>query len=887
MKSLRFPVSTFLFLFFAAGGGTPTLTAANTHSDTTRVDAGTTKLTIEEAAPNLAVGTNVTGATPQILGYNMGTFWEGSNTRDWWRYAGVNAARMFLHPNNFPLQGKDNVTTSAEFLARKAALQADPLGSTSINWATFADRFANRNVESGGVAQRYKTDHTVGTLRQMGVSMLMQVTASEGFFPITSAGDWGGKWQLWKHYYAMAFHLARHFDVRRYQMFNEPDHPNAAGLLPSNWLMRLQLVKDAVTSAIADVNRLYGKNLVPLVYAPVTASSNVDAAWGGFALSNIRTDFLGQTNSAFRSFDRYNYHHYNSSPDSFGGRVSTNRAAVAAALAGNPTLPLAISEWNVHTSAEFELRPTETLDTPAKFSRFGAIAAQLAGNRLDEMFVFKFTQTTSAGNASGVVKNGMHHADWDNAPYNHGAITQAGEAYRLFNRAAAPGGQLLSFSATGDAANLDLVVIRQPAEGRYYIYSANQEATSCVLALDAKSWGLPEGAFATVQEVSATSNGGVIAVEEVKNGRLPARGQPGYSVRLYTIETAPAQAQMIEVAEDAMLADGANKNSNFGSVTTLRARNDATNADHRNVAALKFAMPLVYGPDILQAVLVMPAASDGTTNAVQAHVYGLTNNAWSSGSTRWTTMPALRQGIAPGKFISNNVIDNSPTGGASIQGKIVTAGGNTTDARVDVSGFVRERFADGATAISFIVAQDSRWDMEIVTQTPGDTQDGGVRIVSREAATDLQPASQLLLVRRIDTDHDGISDTAEQGEFGTSPAAADTDGDGLSDGEEILLHGTKPLLTDTDGDRQNDRAEILLGMNPLDASSVWNAKGTCSGSNFTVAWPGAAGLTFRVQRSQNLTSWTNIHLVPGNAGLMSYTDTGPPATRVFYRVEAQ
>lgn len=848
-------------------------------------DASTGTFTIAEAAPNLTVGTNVTGATPQILGYNMGTFWEGSNTPDWWRYSGVNAARMFLHPNNFPLQGTDGVTTSAQFLSEKAALQTDPLASTKIDWATFADRFANRNVQSGGISQRYKVDHTVGTLRDMGVGMLMQVSASESFLPLADANDWGGKWQLWKHYYAMAFHLARYFDVHRYQMFNEPDHPNANGLLPSNWLMRLQLVRDAVGSAITDVNRLYGKSLTPLVYAPVTASSNVDAAWGGFALDNIHTDFLGQTSPSFRLFDRYNYHQYNSSPASFGDKVATNRSAVAAALSGEATLPLTISEWNVHTSAEFEARPTDTLDTPAKFSRFGAIAAQLAANQLDEMFVFKFTQTARSGNASGVVKNGMHHTDWSNAPYHHGGITQAAEAYRLFNRAAAPGGELISFSATGDASALDIIVTRQDDGSRYYIYSANQGATDEVLAIDCSAWNLPAGAFATVQEVSTTSNGGVIGVDRVADGRLPARAQPAYSVRLYTIETGAAQEDVIAVSDDALLADGGNAGTNFGSTTTLRARNDDTQAGNRNVAALKFQLPQVYGPDILQAVLVLPAASDGTTEPVQAHVYGMADDAWSEETVRWISLPALRQGVSAGAKIVNNVVDNGEGGPASIRGQVVTTGDTTTDEGVDVTAFVRERLTGGAA--SFLVAQDARWDKEIVSQTEGDIQAGGVSIVSREAATDLQPASRLRLIRRVDTDKDGLSDEAEQAEFGTSVSLPDTDGDGLTDGEEILQHGTDPLEADSDGDRQSDRAELLLGTNPLDPSSVWSSSGEFSGDSFTVRWPGATGLTFHVRRSLDLPNgWTTIHSVEGIAGPMSFTDPEPLGQAGFYRVDA-
>ncbi len=848
-------------------------------------DAATGTFTIAEAEPNLTVGTAVTGATPQILGYNMGTFWEGSNTPDWWRYGGVNAARMFLNPSNFELQGEDGVTTSAQFLAEKAALQSDPLNYANIDWAHFEDSFVNRHVTSGSTLTRYKADHTIRTLRDMGVAMLMQISASEGYFVINDANDWGGKWQMWKHYYAMAYYLARHLDVHRFQMFNEPDHPNANGLLPENWLMRLQIVRDAVDSAIADVNRLHGKNLTPLIYAPTTADSRVQPDWGGFALHNIGTDFLGQTPPGYRLFDRYNYHQYNSNPGSFGDRVATNKAAVAAALAGEETLPLAISEWNVHTSAFFEDRPNDTLDTPSKYARFGAIAARLAANQLDEMFVFKFTQTASASNASGVVKNGMHHTDWDNAPFHHGGITQAAEAYRLFNRAAAPGGQLLSFTATGDASNLDIIVTRQDEGTRYYVYAANQGPDAQVLSIDCSAWNLPEGAFATLQQVSPGSNGGVIAVDRVTAGRLPARALPGYGVRLYTIETVAAQDDTINVSDDALLADGSNAGTNFGTGTDLRARNDAGNTAARHVAALKFQLPLVHGPDILQAVLTLPASADGTTEEVQAHVYGMKDDAWSEETVRWTSLPALRQGIPAGNKIANNVVDNGENGLATIQGQLVTAGATSSDAQVDVTDFVRERLSGGAA--SFLVAQDARWDLEIINQTPGDTQPGGVSLVSQEAATDLQPASRLKLIRRTDTDKDGISDEAERNEFGTSPSLPDTDRDGLSDGEEILQHGTDPLAADSDGDRQNDRAELLLGTNPLDPSSVWSSRGELSGDSFTMHWPGATGLTFHVRRSLDLPSgWTTIHSVDGIAGPMSYTDPDPLGQTGFYRVDA-
>ena len=51
------------------------------------------------AAATLTIQTNVLGFTPEIIAYNSGHFYPGSNTRDWWRYAGVSGARVFLSPS--------------------------------------------------------------------------------------------------------------------------------------------------------------------------------------------------------------------------------------------------------------------------------------------------------------------------------------------------------------------------------------------------------------------------------------------------------------------------------------------------------------------------------------------------------------------------------------------------------------------------------------------------------------------------------------------------------------------------------------------------------------------------------------------------------------------
>jgi hypothetical protein len=71
-------------------------------------------------------------------------------------------------------------------------------------------------------------------------------------------------------------------------------------------------------------------------------------------------------------------------------------------------------------------------------------------------------------------------------------------------------------------------------------------------------------------------------------------------------------------------------------------------------------------------------------------------------------------------------------------------------------------------------------------------------------------------VPAVDTDGDGLSDSAESGIYGTDPNDPDTDGDDLNDGAEVKTYKTDPLKIDTDGDKLNDYDEIIVYFtNPL------------------------------------------------------------------------
>src|SRR4051794_22187827 len=210
------------------------------------------------SAATITIQTNLLGITPSLLAYNSGHFVPGSNTRDWWHYSGVSGARVFISPGVIEpgddIAGRgDGVTDQATFLGRKAALRSNPLNTNYINWPYFTNNFNTTDQHGSNLLN---PNGTCSDLRQLGIEIQVCLTASQGSFTITDANDWAGRWELWQNYYAEAFYLARYFDVQRFQMYNEPNA--VSSLTAIEFLERLQITSDAIQSAVADVNQLYG-----------------------------------------------------------------------------------------------------------------------------------------------------------------------------------------------------------------------------------------------------------------------------------------------------------------------------------------------------------------------------------------------------------------------------------------------------------------------------------------------------------------------------------------------------------------------------------------------------------------------------------------------------
>jgi hypothetical protein len=711
----------------------------------------------------LTVSGETTGDTPVNLAYNLGHFFPGSNTIDWWRYSRSSGARIFLSPSHFNVDGTTRpgetfVGSEASFQKRRAALRHDPLNPDFINWSVIEERF--NTALSGN--NRIVPEYALRQIHRRGGLINAQMTLGEGSFPIDHEDDWYGKWIAWRTYYSIAFYLAREFDVERFSSHNEPNHPNSF-IEPAAWLMRLRLASDAVHSAIEDVNSLYGKFLQPRLKAPVTAggSGSPFTNYGRPALESIRTNYLGLAPPGHQTFHHYAYQSYNQSPAGFASSLTNLRQTVDSFTPpGVAPLTFAITEYNVHTGATYDSLP-ESSDTLAKAIRFGAITARLTGAGMDELYAFKFGMTRYT-NRFPVQKNGMLFTDNVHAPHHYGTMGRSAEVYRLFNKGFAPGRHLLAHTLSGDGADtLVSLVSHDPESDFYHVFSVNESSQGIPFEIDLSALGLPEGNRAIIEDVSPWRTGVIRSIEELQDGRLTPGSQPGQTVWLISISAAPQRPALDETPllslparQEIVVRDGSQADTNFAGDPLVYARNDPLNANGRAAAFLQFDLPPDWNSDdLLLAILAMPVAPvAGGPDTIHAHLYGIDHHDWSASTLTWNKAPNLLKQVPVGNEIRHRFVAGAGDT-AHVLGQI-TVGGSGTTRQIDVTDYV-VRQSDGRA--SFMMAQDPRWDVDIrvsaVPSSPddlvrGDTQPDGLRLFASHDPDYSGQTAQLILIRR-------------------------------------------------------------------------------------------------------------------------------------------
>lgn len=753
------------------------------------------------AAVELALSGQVAGKTPERIGYNSGHFMPGSNTAAWWKYTEANAARVWSTPS--VVEGDDDnalfgdgVVSQQTFIDRRSALRADPLNTTYINWPYLEDRYQNNPTDgSNNIGLAY----AFGELHDMGVEPVVEMHRTNAAYPFAAAGTaagWGSRWEQWQHFYAQAFYLAKNFDVRRFQMYNEPNH-SSNDISQAEYIERLQLASDAVQSAVADVNSIYAKSLVVQMHAPVTAGGtsifnensggdprdNV-TGWGELVMQNLHTNYLGQVDPNFQLVHTYAAQVYNTDGPGFAGQVQGLRTLVTAAAGGAP-MRIALTEFNVHTAAVFEnsQNAATTMDTPSKFSTLGSILANLANSKPEELYIQKFSLTQD-DSASGVKKNGVHYVDNLESPYNIGGITKGGEVSRLFNRAFAGAHDLMTkptASGTG-ASDLQLAASHNAQAGRYSLFSTNLATTDRTLDFNLAAWGIEPGAILTVEEVSADRQGEVRHLIEVPASRqIPSLLQPKQSVWLVTVlERAPVYRTTLAATDDAMVKSGGNSTINYGLSGNLYAKNDPTNAAARNATFIKFNLGQMQTAGVEQAVLKVFGENEGSADTVIAHVYGLTSDQWNELSINWSNAPNLAVSSGTIDRIGDNFIEDIG-GSATVLGHL-TGGQTAGDLMLDVTSFVKNHPDEEVT---FLIARELRFIGDDF-----DDAETSLKLASNQRGAN--PGPQLLLslgAAALPGDFDGnrVVDAADlalwRGGLGATSGAEVGDGDADFDGD--------------------------------------------------------------------------------------------------------
>lgn len=709
---------------------------------------------ITAQAETLTLLNSQAGTTPALLGYNLGHFMPDSNAADWFRYSGVDAARIFINvsdiePTDDIAPTGDGVNSETAFFNRRALLRANASSTTAalsnayVNWSVFTGNYGG--VLSGN--NRIQPSYALANLRDRGISVLVNLTASPSRFPITGASDWAGKWELWQHYYAQAFLQSRDYAVRNYSMFNEPN--GWAGMTEADWLVRFRFCSDAIQCAISDMNARYGKALVPQVFAANTGNGaekyntiGPDAAttdtWGHDAVANRHLKLDGSTSPAWLNLHVYNYQKYTTRTNAGGGFTGyindydALRGYLDADMPGELPLPMALTEFNVRTGALYDTL-TATQDSPVDFSALGANLAALTGRGINQIYQFKFGQTAS-NSFYGIAKNGTHYVENGTGGNNYGGATKCAEVYRLFIKAAKGGRPRLQLTTTLGASPTPSAGVWSLATGdatsdTYHVFIANKETAAIPLDVDFSALPIAADNPVFVEEVSTRAAGGVTRFTRLQAGKLPTASLPAQAVWLITVPRRAMSLSTRSAVADTQLGDGGSKTLTGGALAAMRVRADGT-ADGRRVALIRIPVPAGSSPDVHSVLLELDVATTSGVSPIQAHVYGVTDNSWSESSATWTGMASvLKANVSGGNEIKNNIVASQGTG-ARMLGQIVADSTVPTTRSLDVTEFVKSR-VDGFA--SFLVVQDHRWDVAQPELTVGDTQAAGLLVSSRES----------------------------------------------------------------------------------------------------------------------------------------------------------
>ena len=677
------------------------------------------------SAQSIAVESRVVGKTPRVIGINSGNFKPGSNAITWWKWLGVNGARIFVAANRIESKDDiaphgDGVTDKDSFVARRKVLRADPTNPKYIDFDVFEQGYRK---SSGNINYAL----ALNELTANGIEPLVMTARTNDRYPIN---DWADRWEHWQYYYAQAYYLGKNYGVQRYSMYNEPDH-NSRSITQEDYLQRLLLASDAIQSALADVNRDTGKRLSANILAPITAGSEADywarlknsdrrddkVGWGELVIKNLHTNFLGQPERGFQLIHTYAYQQYNSDGAGFASDLLTIKQQVAAdlrSMRSRANVDFGLTEFNVHSNGVFSERK-DSLDSPSRYARLGGILAGLASAFPQELYLFKFS---SNAEEKELQKNAILHNSRFDAPYNVGGASRAAGVFKLFVKGFC-GGQDQHAIPNYQGPDLYVITSYDKNRKRFFLFSVNESEQARQLEVDMSAWGVRQGAIAQIEEVSQSHLVEVTAQIRVPSNRRIRFGQPAKSAVLVSVpKTAAKKLLELTATQNTTVSGGQTSKSNGKVGESLTVRNSATSPADRMVSYIQFDTSKVGSLSVDRAVLQLHA-QDGSVNPGIVHVYGINGDDWNETDLTWETAVNLDDTAGKVDEISHNFIDGINQT-AHFVGHL-SASERPGFVSVDVSEFVRN---DDNQNVTFLLVREVRID--------GENVDSEVRFASKE-----------------------------------------------------------------------------------------------------------------------------------------------------------
>lgn len=754
--------------------------SANLLASNLESNAGTT-VTIKASS-------TLSGKTPTRIGISFGSnAYPGTNQWEFLRYSGVTAVRCgYISNQVYGYQGQydptpphgDNVTDLVTFNQNRAIVRAMPENNPLIVWSKFNNAFANS--ESMGI----RLDYILSKLLTSNIDVLFLMTryVEIGYEPYSSdiSKRWGDKWEEWLNRYAYAFYVAKNFGVCNFELYNEPHLPKTTfkASIPE-YIERMQIGGDAIRCAIADVNRLYGKNLVANVVGPVCHGEQfyggidkelVDKfiGWGETTIDSLHTTYERTVDPSAFLVNSYCYHLYTNDTRTISKMVSnvdSNRVWINKTqrkYTNTPAvLPIWVSEWNIYTCDNFNPKKNpKTLDSPTNFSRFGASLGAYVETGLENLFVYQF------GVKDTFTKNGLHYLSTLttlNPIVNVGGLSRSAELLHLFAPAFANKEKFQKSTVSPTNDSLFVTTSKDDAAGYRYMWVSNISSKAIPLQIDLSQWNTPSINGRYIQEVSEKKFGELRSWDITTPSSPIVDIIPPYGTWLVSLYSGAALHQTdIKATEDATVTGGSSSSTNYGSSKTLDVSNHTIDPLNRNVTYMKFPLSSISTNEEIKRSILRVSSKKVTHltttppnngGLVVIHVYGLSSDAWSENSITWDTAPNLLKNSSVAAVV-DIISDNFVTGvgtSAKFLGQITVSDDNLTtfnQTALDVTDFVSMQ-TDGFATIMLV--REVRCDSDLLLPNRLDDT-WRMRIQSKEDALGSAPTLSVFSQTKVSTD---------------------------------------------------------------------------------------------------------------------------------------